>query len=332
MAKSRRGNNEGSATKRKDGTWQTSCITGYDDAGKPKRKYFYGKTKGEALKKMQAVNEVVKETGSFEEDKTLTVAGWLDRWLTEYKTNSLKPNTFENYEEKIRVHINPAIGGIKLNKLTTSDVQTLYNAKQADGGRRDNQDGALSLSTVRYIHTILNQALNKARDLNLMRSNPCDQTEIKKEGAPREIKHLDSEGLTALLERVRDSKHYPAYLLAIASGLRRGELLGLRWQDVNFNDGSITVNQTLTTTKANGLYFGSPKTKYGRRTVEIPDDAMAELRKHKKDKMNTGCCSAKYPIHRITTLYSARKMSARIVLLLSAGSLSVSQKRQDWKE
>ena len=281
MAK-RRGNGEGSITyRKKDKRWQGSCTVGYDENGKPRRRYFYGKSRDEVKEKIDEAIKVVNATGSYEEKRNMIVAEWLNEWLYNYKKHSLRPTTWESYEMNVKKHINPVIGGIKLAKLTTSDIQRLYNIKLSPGGRADKKEGALSLRSVKYIHTILKQALEQARKQHLILHNPAEATVIRREEDKKDIKFLDTEGVKKLLGRVKDSKHYPAYLLELATGLRRGELLGLRWKDVDLENGTVSVNQNLVRTKEKGLIFQPPKTKYGKRTIEIPENVVKELKKHK---------------------------------------------------
>lgn len=280
MAK-RRGNGEGSITKRKsDGRWQGYVTVGYDvETGKPKKKYFYGKTRKEV---QEQVNEALGKvrTGTYREPSKLTMAEWLTTWLNDYMKPSLRPTTWENYEIQVMRHILPALGHLRLSQLQTSNLQKLYNDKLSNGGRLDGKEGGLSPRSVRYIHTLIHAALEQAKKEGMITINVADAVKLPHD-QKKEIQCLDTEGVKKFLTAARDTKHFPAYFLALNTGLRRGELLGLRWKDVDLKAGSITVNQGLVRTKQ-GLVFQEPKTKLSNRTIGISPQVVSVLKDHKK--------------------------------------------------
>lgn len=259
MAK-RRGNGEGSITKRKDGRWQGYATIGYDpEIGKPKKKYFYGKSRKEVHRKVtEALGKV--QAGTYQEPSKLKVAEWFKVWLEEYQKMSLRQTTYESYESQIDLHILPAIGHHYLSKLETSHLQALYNLKLQDGARLDGKKGGLSPRTVRYIHTIIHACLEQARREGKIMTNPADSVKLPKDH-PKEHKFLDTDQVRALLKVARESHYFPAYYLALNTGLRRGELLALRWKDINLLEGEVKVCQGLVRTKE-GLVFQEPKTKF----------------------------------------------------------------------
>ncbi|NLX92159.1 MAG: site-specific integrase [Firmicutes bacterium] len=280
MAK-RRGNGEGSITKRKsDGRWQGYVTVGYDvETGKPKKKYFYGKTRKEV---QELVNEALGkvQAGTYREPSKLTMAEWLTTWLNDYMRPSLRPTTWENYEIQVRRHILPALGHLRLSQLQTSNLQKLYNDKLSNGGRLDGKEGGLSPRTVRYIHTLIHAALEQAKKEGMITINVADAVKLPHD-PKKEIQCLDTEGVKRFLAAARETKHFPAYFLALNTGLRRGELLGLRWKDVDLKAGSITVNQGLVRTKQ-GLVLQEPKTKLSNRTIGISPQVVSVLKEHKK--------------------------------------------------
>ena len=280
MAK-RRGNGEGSITKRKsDGRWQGYVTVGYDvETGKPKKKYFYGKTRKEV---QEQVNEALGKvrTGTYREPSKLTMAEWLTTWLNDYMKPSLRPTTWENYEIQVMRHILPALGHLRLSQLQTSNLQKLYNDKLSNGGRLDGKEGGLSPRSVRYIHTLIHAALEQAKKEGMITINVADAVKLPHD-QKKEIQCLDTEGVKKFLTAARDTKHFPAYFLALNTGLRRGELLGLRWKDVDLKAGSITVNQGLVRTKQ-GLVFQEPKTKLSNRTIGVSPQVVSTLKEHKK--------------------------------------------------
>jgi integrase len=266
MAK-RRSNNEGSITKRKDGRWMARVLTGYNDQGAPIRKAVYGKSEKEVKEKLTEIM-YKRQTGTYKEPSKTTVSQWLDNWLDDYMKPSLRPTTWANYETQIRVHIKPAIGNLKLSQLQTGHLQRLYNSKI---------DANMSPKTVKNIHTVIHAALHQAILENLIINNPADAVKLPK-SRQKEMATLDNNGLKKFFTIAAESKYYGAYLLALSTGLRRGELLALRWSDVDLNKRTITVRQSLSRVKG-GLIFQEPKTPLSQRTISIPKEVVWELRK-----------------------------------------------------
>lgn len=274
----RRGNGEGCITQRSDGRWQASFTVKYDPITRTSKKaYIYGKTREEVRDKLTDALHSVKN-GTYRQPSKLTVGEWLTMWLNDYMKPSIRPTTWEGYQTQIDKHIIPNLGHIRLDKLQTSNLQKLYNDK-LKGDRADGRKGSLSPRSVRYIHTILHAALVQAKREMLITINPADAVKLPKL-EKREMHTLDTEGLKVFLEKAKKTCHYTIYLLACASGLRRGELLGLRWKDVDLDAGSITVTQNLVKTNKE-VIFQEPKTKLSRRTVNIPPAVVKELRAHK---------------------------------------------------
>lgn len=305
MAK-RRGNGEGSITKRKsDGRWQGYVTVGYDvETGKPKKKYFYGKTRKEV---QEQVNKTLGnvQAGTYREPSKLTMAEWLTSWLNDYMRPSLRPTTWESYKTQVDKHILPALGHLRLSQLQTSDLQALYNQKlqggRADGKKEcvicgkastqknvkvcpecggDLKEVGLSPRSVRYIHVVIHAALEQAKKEGMITINVADAVKLPSD-PKKEIQVLDQEGIKKFLAAARETKHFPAYFLAINTGLRRGELLGLRWRDVDLREGTVTVTQGLVRTKG-GLTFQEPKTKLSNRTIGVSPQVVSTLKEHKK--------------------------------------------------
>jgi len=279
MAK-RRGNGEGSITKRKDGKWQGSVLIGYDpETGKPKRKYFYSQTRKEVQDK---INEVALKVaaGTYREPSKLTVAEWFTIWLNDYMKPSLRPTTWESYKYQVNGHIIPALGHLKLAQIQTAHLQKLYNDK-LNGGRLDSKDGGLSPKSVRYIHTVIHSCLEQAKKEGMITVNPADAVKLPKL-EQKEICYLDSEGIKKFLDAAKASKHFIAFFLALNTGMRRGELLGLRWKDIDFENGQLSINQGLVRVSDRGLIFQEPKTKLSKRTINLSPKVMAMLKEHKK--------------------------------------------------
>lgn len=281
MAK-RRGNGEGSITKRKDGRWQGYATVGYDpESSKPKKKYFYSKTRKEVQQLVaEALGKV--QSGTYQEASKLKVADWFVIWLEEYQKMALRTTTYESYGMQSRLHILPAIGHHYLSKLETCHLQALYNAKLQDGSRLDGKKSGLSPRTVRYIHTIIHACLEQARREGKIMINPADSVKLPKDSA-KEHRFLDTDQVTKLLKAAQDSHYFTAYFLALNTGLRRGELLALRWKDIDLSESMVKVCGGLVRTK-DGLKFQEPKTKFSNRVIGIGPKVVQVLKTHKKEQ------------------------------------------------
>lgn len=290
MAKSKtRANGEGTMYKRKDGTWCAELTIGIDPlTGKLKRKSFYGKTQGEVKDKLGIAKEKLRN-GTLPTKEKLTVGDWLDIWLNKYKKDKRRIRTFENYEYLIRIHLKPHLGHIMLDKLSTETVQDFYDMLLIKG--RNDGKGGLSSKTVRNIHNLLHCALEKALETRKIVFNATKATELP-EKEHKEIKVLTKENEVMLLKTASKDRLGIAFIISLATGLRVGELLALRWQDINLDKNMLNVRQSLgrvktfdesSTTKSK-LAFGEPKTKAGKRLIPLPQNVVSLLRQHKRNQ------------------------------------------------
>ncbi len=278
--KRRRGAGEGSITQRKDGRWQGSIQIGYDpETGRPKRKYFYGRTRKDVHQKLMGIMPQVA-AGTYREPANLTVAEWLTTWLNDYMKPSIRPTTWESYRYQVDGHIIPALGHLRLPQLQTAHIQRLYNDK-LQGGRLDGKPGGLSPKSIKYIHTVIHSALEQARREAMITLNPADAIKLPKQEKP-EIKYLSAAEAAIFLASAKDSKHFPIFFLALNTGMRRGELLGLRWQDLDLEAGQLTVKQGLVRVSGQGLVLQEPKTKLSNRVINLAPAVMQILKDHRK--------------------------------------------------
>jgi integrase len=281
MAK-RRGNGEGTIYKRQDGTWAGQVSVGYDPAtGKLKRKSFYGKTRKEVIDKMAHVQQEVR-SGIYVEPAQTTFGEWLDKWLTSYKKGQLKPSTYQSYEMLVNVHIKPALGKIPMIKLQAHMLQSFYNEK-LENGRADGK-GGLSTRGVRYLHAVIRQALEQAVKEGLLPRNVADATNpptVKN----KQMRPLTEEELLKFFETAKEDRLFPAYVLAATTGLRRGELLGLCWDCIDIENGVLTVQRQLLDLKDGLTLEETTKSKSGRRSIVLTDDAIRELKAHRKRQL-----------------------------------------------
>ena len=269
--KGRRGNNEGSIRRRKDGTWEGRVTVGYDDEGKPIRKSFYGKDRETVAQKInQALNKVY--TSSYFEPSRATIKEWLQEWLKGRKAH-IAESTHSTYETMIKVHIAPTIGSIKIKDIKTREIQNLLNEKLA---------GGLSARTVKYIYQTINAGLRQAVKERLIYYNPAEHVELPKQES-KEMRTFTVEELKRFFEVAKDSPHYTAYYLDLATGLRRGELLGLRWKDIDLEKETLSVWQQLVKSREKPrLKLKETKTPKSKRTVKLDPATIALLKFHKK--------------------------------------------------
>jgi len=198
------------------------------------------------------------------------------RWLADHARHTVTPRTFERYRTIVRVHLIPALGHLTLDKLHPMKIQELW-ARQLETH--------LSPTTVRKHHNVLHAALVHAVRMRLLIVNPADAVTPPK---PRhcEMKVLEDDGVARLLATVKGTAIHIPVMLALATGMRRGEVLGLRWSDIDFAAGSLAVRQTLQEAEGKRL-FKSPKTPKSRRVIALPTVALDALRHHKAEQAET---------------------------------------------
>jgi integrase len=221
------------------------------------------------------------DTGEHVDPSRITVREWLLTWLDATRAE-VAPKSAERYSEIVSNFLAPALGNLQLAKLTPVHIQNAYNG-WASGGRRDGKPGGLAPLTRRHIHRILSSALARAVEQQLIARNPCD---VFRKRLPkverREMATLTAEQSARLLDAVRHSHIYWPVLIALATGVRRGEVLAIRWRNVDLDRGTVRVVESLEQTKS-GLRFKSPKTDRAR-AVALPSFAADELRRLKQEQ------------------------------------------------
>jgi integrase len=218
------------------------------------------------------------DTGEHVDPNRVTVRGWLATWLAAVKAE-VAPRTHERYGEIVNNFLVPALGSLQLAKLAPAHLQSAYSVWAA-GGRRDGKDGGLSPRTRRHIHRILSTALARAVEQQLIARNPCDALKKRLPKVERrEMAVLTAEQSARLLDAMRHTRVYWPVLIALATGMRRGEVLALRWRNVDLGRGSVRVVESLEQTKA-GLRAKAPKSEKAR-AVTLPAFAADELRRLK---------------------------------------------------
>lgn len=267
---SKNGNGEGSIYPHKRngkkvgyrGSYTVHTATG------PKRCYVSGKTREETRQKLaQAMSD--RDGGLIFDAASLMVGEHMAQWLQGSARSTVRVSTFERYEQINRLHIIPTLGRLKLKALTPAHVRNLY---------RDRLDSGLAPATIHKLHTCLHKALAQAVADGLIPRNVADSLKLPRIDR-EEIDPLTADEANRLIEAAAGDRLEAIYTVAIHTGLRQGELLALRWEDLDLEAGALRVRRTLTRTK--GTYStGEPKTKKSRRTVRLTTGAVAALREH----------------------------------------------------
>ncbi len=259
----RRGKNEGSIYQRKDGLWvgqyKVHTLNG------SKYKYIYGRDREDVAKRLtRAMAD--RDSGLVFDCGSLTLSEYLDKWLKAIQ-GTISVGSWKQYETIVRLHIKPALGKLKLDRVTALHVQTLY---------REKLDSGLSPRRVIYVHVTLHKALKQAVRWSLIPRNVVDAAEPPK-ARRKEINPLDQEQVRKLMDAVRGNKLEALYVLAVNTGMRQGELLGLQWKDVDLASGTLRVNRTIF-----GGVVSPPKTAKSRRSVKLSRSALEALRNHQR--------------------------------------------------
>ena len=265
----RRGQNEGSIFQRQNGLWAGVINLGRVN-GKRARKTFYGATRKEVKDRLTAAL-AQQQQGTLPTGGRETVGQFLTNWLEDTARPKLRPSTFESYSGLVRLHLIPTIGHVRLEQLTPQQVQAMLNAKLASG---------LSPRRVEYIRAVLRAALNQAVRWGMTARNAAGLST-----APRVIRRpvqvLSPEEAQRFLEAAKGDRHEALFTVALSLGLRQGEALGLRWQDVDLRARTLSVVHALQRVDGK-LRLVEPKTDRSRRTIRMPEVVADSLVDHKR--------------------------------------------------
>lgn len=256
----------GTMRQRPDGRWEARVTVGRDPGtGKQIQRSIYGATQKEVRQKLtQLITEV--DNGTYKKPSKMTFGKWLDIWTEEY-LGDVKPSTAFLYQEQIKLYIKPALGAIKLEALAPHAIQKFYNSL---GKERDGKP-ALSAKTINNVHGILHKALKQAVAVGYLKSNPSDAC-TRPKVIRKEVRPLEEEQMNDFLKAIKGHRHELLYKVALFTGMREGEILGLPWDNVDFKQGIINVKQQLRREQKKGgkYYFSPPKNGKPRTIVPAP--------------------------------------------------------------
>ena len=269
--------------KRDDGRWEGRIVVGHKKNGDPIHRYVLARTQKELIVKLHDCIEMYRDA-DLTEDSNMTLGEWLDRWINEYMIFTIRESTLDSYKAMIKNQIKPYLGDRPLSALTTQELQKFYNTVKKKGRvKPDKLHGTeLADSMVRGIHMMLHEALDMAVRLRLIVKNPTVGTTIPKNNyPPKQI--LNDEQLDRFMQRIRqDERWYDFFYTELTTGLRRGEICGLKWEDFDAENGKLKVRRSVAKRKGGGLNIGETKTETGTRTIVLPPSTAELLRKRKE--------------------------------------------------
>ena len=282
MAK-RRPSGDGMVRKREDGRWEGRIVVGHKKNGTPIFQHAYAHTQKELTEKLHQNIERYQDV-ELTEDSRMTLGEWLDRWLTDYKENTVRPGTLAGYRSCIENYIKLQLGGKQVSLVTSQDVQKLYRKLKENGRVREHPrlGSTLSDTTINRLHAIFHQAMEDALHAHIIAKNPTVGATVPKAShAPKRV--LTDKELDTFLDAVREDKIWGDFFyVELTTGLRRGEICALRWEDFDTKQETLHVRRTLHKEKGKPLTTGDTKTYAGTRKIVLPPSTAQLLRERKK--------------------------------------------------
>jgi len=273
----------GHIRRRSENSWELKFDLGRNPVtGKRVTKYraFKGTKKEASAELVRLMNSA--HQGDYIDPTKVTVSEFFDRWLRDWAAINVGAKTLERYKELTSAHVQPHIGATPIQKLQPVHLAELYAKLLREGNRQRGMPAKLGLAprTVGHVHRLIHKALKVAVEWGVIQRNAAAVARPPKLDAT-EVEILSVEQARTLLEKLKGKSLYPIVVLGLATGMRRGELLALRWKDVDLDGGKLRVEQSIEQTKIGGLRFKAPKTKHGRRSISLAASVVAELRLHR---------------------------------------------------
>ena len=283
MANKRRPQGDGTIRKRSDGRWEARIIVGHKNDGSPMYKSAFAKTQKSALKELHHLIELYRDV-DLTEDCRMTLGEWLDKWLDEYMIFTIRESTLDSYRAMVKNQVKPFIGGKQIASLTTADMQKFYNKIKKEGRVREHpiHGKTLADSMVRGVHMMLHEALDVAVRERLLVKNPTNGTTVPKCNYP-EKQILGDDQLETFLKAIKGHEYWcDFFYVEVMTGLRRGEICGLKWQDINFEENKLQVKRSVSVKKGGGVSIGETKTETGVRSILMPPSVADVLQNRKQ--------------------------------------------------
>ena len=286
MAK-RRPAGDGMVRKREDGRWEGRIVIGHRENGEPLFRHVYAKTQKVLLDKLHQNIECYRDV-ELTEDSRITLSEWLDRWLAEYKAGTVRPGTLKSYRCYIEYYIKPQLGDKQISLISQQDIQRMYRRLKTEGRIREHPEMGhqLSDSMVRHIHSTLHAALKDAVQAHVIPRNPTEGTTAPKPNyKPKRIfTRAELDAFLAVVEQ--DEVWMDFFQTELMTGLRRGEICGLQWNDFDGEAGTLKVCRTLHSQRKGEYTVGETKTGKGMRTIILPKTVADILRRRKTDTIS----------------------------------------------
>ena len=282
MAK-RRPAGDGLVRKRADGRWEGRIVVGHKEDGSPIFRSVFARTQKEVMRKLHNQIETYRDV-ELTEESNMTLGEWLDKWLDNYMALTIRESTMDGYKIMTQHYIKPYLGDEKIGSVTTADIQKLYNWLRENGRVNEHYEkgNALSDSMIRSIHMMLHQAMDAAVRERIIVKNPTEGTVIPKNNyAPKQI--LTEEQLERFLDVVRQDPVWSDFFYTeLTTGMRLGEICGLKWQDFEEKTGRLHIRRSVHRRKGGGVRVGETKTETGTRTILLPPSTVEILKQRKK--------------------------------------------------
>ena len=272
----KRPDGDGLVRKRADGRWEGRIVIGHKDDNSPIYKSVFAKTQKELMPKLrQAIEDY--QGADFSEDSNITLNEWMDKWLAEYAEPALRQSTVTGYKRNIKNHIKPALGNKQLRFITSRDVQKFYNSLSRKEVNKVGNHKTLADSTIRAIHMLLHEILDSAVKANLIFKNPSEGARIPKNNyAPKKI--LNEEQLEIFIKAILDEPMWHDFFYTeITTGLRLGEICGLKWSDLDESAGKLKIQRSVSQAEGGEVNIGETKTEKGTRTILLPKGTLKIL-------------------------------------------------------
>lgn len=256
--------------------WEARYSAGKDPGtGKQIQRSITGKTQKEVAQKLKAVTASI-DSGTYTAPSKMTVGQWLDIWARDY-LGAVKPRTIDSYKATIRTHIAPSLGAVKLEALNAHTIQGFYN----NLGRAKGDKPALSPKTIKNVHGVLHKAIQQAVSVGYLRFNPADACALPRV-EKKEIHPLDEDESKSFLQAIRGHRFETLFTVTLFTGMREGEVLGLMWNCVDFDKGTLLINKQLQQPREGGLEYRLASTKSGKARIVTPAPwVMTLLRVHR---------------------------------------------------